>query len=52
MMLPIPLDITALATISKMKHILITEVGKLGLEPKLWATNINLSKIFYRILGA
>lgn len=44
MMLPIPLDITALATISKMKYILITEVERLGLEPKLWATNIKLSR--------
>ena len=44
MMLPIPLDITALATISKMKYILITEVERLGLEPKLWATYINSHK--------
>lgn len=50
MMLPIPLDITALATISKMKYILITEVERLGLEPKLWATYINLSNIFYHNL--
>ena len=40
MMLTIPLDITTLAIISKMKYILITEVERLGFELKPWATNI------------
>jgi hypothetical protein len=40
MMLPTTLDIAALAVISRMKNILITEVERLGLEPKLWATFI------------
>lgn len=50
MILPIPLDITALATISKMKYILITKVERLGFEPKLRTTNIEIYYIFYHIL--
>jgi len=50
MILPITLDVTALATISKMKYILITKVERLGLEPKLWTTNIEVYYIFYHNL--
>lgn len=50
MILPISLDITALARISKIKYIFITKVERLGLEPKLWTTNIEISYIFYHNL--